>query len=83
MPGLLQTEDYARAIFSTRFKATGDEIDELVAARMKRQKILGQENPPGLWVILDEWARTVADLVSVRGTLAAVGRGAPVVSPGP
>lgn len=54
VPGLLQTEDYARAIFGTRFKATSDEIDELVAARMKRQEILEQENPPGFWVILDE-----------------------------
>jgi transcriptional regulator with XRE-family HTH domain len=54
VPGLLQTEDYARTIFGTRFKATSDEIDEQVAARMKRQEILERENPPGLWVILDE-----------------------------
>jgi Domain of unknown function (DUF5753) len=28
VPGLLQTEDYARAIFRTRFKITADEIEE-------------------------------------------------------
>src|SRR6266536_3250059 len=31
VPGLLQTEDYARAIFSTRIGVTEDEIDESVA----------------------------------------------------
>jgi len=38
VPGLLQTEDYARAIFRTRFRVTSDEIDERVAARMRRQR---------------------------------------------
>ena len=55
VPGLLQTEDYARAIFSTRFRVTADEIEELVAARMKRQEVLTRANPPALWIILDEW----------------------------
>lgn len=55
VPGLLQTEDYARAIFRTRFRITSDEIDEQVAARMRRQDILTRENPPAFWVILDEW----------------------------
>jgi len=55
VPGLLQTEDYARAIFSTRIGITGDEIDELVAARMKRQEVLTGDSPPVLWVLMDEW----------------------------
>lgn len=55
VPGLLQTEDYARAIFRTRFRITAGQIDEQVAARMKRQEILAREDPPALWVILDEW----------------------------
>ena len=55
MPGLLQTEDYARAIFRTRFRITSDEIDERVAARLKRQEILTRDEPAALWVILDEW----------------------------
>src|SRR6185437_1109552 len=39
----------------TRIGATEDEIDELVAARLKRQEVLNKPNPPTLWVILDEW----------------------------
>jgi len=54
VPGLLQTEDYARAIFRTRLKTTEEEIDELVAARLRRQEILTRNDPPMLWVILDE-----------------------------
>ena len=54
MPGLLQTEEYARAIFRARFGMTDDEIDEKVAARLKRQEVLAREQPPALWVIVDE-----------------------------
>jgi transcriptional regulator with XRE-family HTH domain len=54
VPGLLQTEIYARAIFSTRVGATEEELDEAVAARLERQQILDHEQPPELWVLLDE-----------------------------
>ncbi len=54
VPGLLQTEDYARAIFATRFRITEDEIEELAAARMKRQEALAREYPPTFRVVLDE-----------------------------
>jgi transcriptional regulator with XRE-family HTH domain len=54
VPGLLQTDDYARAVFGTRFGPTDEEIDEQVAARLKRQEILNREHSPLLWVILDE-----------------------------
>lgn len=54
VPGLLQTEAYARAVFSARFGATEREIENQVAARLKRQQILDGEEPPALWVILDE-----------------------------
>jgi transcriptional regulator with XRE-family HTH domain len=54
VPGLLQTEAYARAILSTRMGATREELDEAVAGRMERQRILDREHPPELWVILDE-----------------------------
>jgi len=55
VPGLLQTESYARAIIETRFRITIDEIEEQVTARLKRQEILTRADPPMLWVILDEW----------------------------
>ncbi len=54
VPGLLQTENYARAIFEARFGMTDEKIDQQVAARLKRQEILAREQPPALWVILDE-----------------------------
>jgi len=55
VPGLLQTEDYARAIFRTRFKITSEEIEERVAARLRRQEVLTRDDPAALWVIVDEW----------------------------
>jgi hypothetical protein len=55
VPGLLQTEDYARAIFQTRFGLTSDDIEARVTARLKRQDVLARDQPPALWVILDEW----------------------------
>jgi transcriptional regulator with XRE-family HTH domain len=54
VPGLLQTEAYARAILSTRVGASAEELDEAVAARLERQHILEREQPPELWVLLDE-----------------------------
>jgi transcriptional regulator with XRE-family HTH domain len=56
VPGLLQTENYARA--HERALAPwqpNDWIDRQVQLRMDRQKhILNVENPPRLWVVLDE-----------------------------
>jgi transcriptional regulator with XRE-family HTH domain len=52
--GLLQTEDYAREIFRTG--QTPEELDQRLAARMKRQEILEGRTPPRLWVVLDDKA---------------------------
>jgi transcriptional regulator with XRE-family HTH domain len=52
--GLLQTEDYARALLSRRPNTGEDDIEALVAARMERQAILDREVPPLLWIVLDE-----------------------------
>jgi transcriptional regulator with XRE-family HTH domain len=54
VPGLLQTEAYARAVLRTRVGATEEELDEAVAARLERQQILEREHPPQLWVLMDE-----------------------------
>ncbi len=54
IPGLLQTDMYARALFAARFGITAEEIDAQVAARLKRQEILARDEPPALWVIIDE-----------------------------
>jgi transcriptional regulator with XRE-family HTH domain len=53
--GLLQTEDYARAVMSTvRRRQTPEEIDRLVRLRMQRQDVLHRGDPLELWIILDE-----------------------------
>jgi hypothetical protein len=54
VPGLLQTPGYARAVLETRPNTSGDEIEDLVAARLARQAILEREDPPLLWVVIDE-----------------------------
>jgi hypothetical protein len=67
IPGLLQTEDYARAVVSSvRPSLSQDAIERAVALRMTRQQILepddgvplDQDNAPRLWSIIDESALT-------------------------
>jgi hypothetical protein len=53
-PGLLQTQDYARALLANRIGGNPETTDEIVAARMARQSILARDNPPELWVVIDE-----------------------------
>jgi transcriptional regulator with XRE-family HTH domain len=53
--GLLQTQDYARAVMSTvRMGKTAEEIERLVQLRMRRQDVLHRAHPLDLWLILDE-----------------------------
>ena len=53
--GLLQTEDYARAVMSTvRRRQNADEVERLVQLRMQRQDVLHRPEPLDLWLILDE-----------------------------
>jgi hypothetical protein len=55
VPGLLQTEDYARALVRMSRPQDGPgAVDALVAARMDRQVILDREDGPFLWYVLDE-----------------------------
>jgi hypothetical protein len=57
VPGLLQTEDYARAIIRQGAPAMDpNEVERRVALRLGRQKLLTGKNPPKYWVILDEAA---------------------------
>ncbi|MEU1731887.1 helix-turn-helix transcriptional regulator [Streptosporangium sp. NPDC020145] len=53
VPGLLQTENYARTIFLQAPQITPDEAEERVQTRMRRQRILDQEKPPLLLVLMD------------------------------
>jgi len=55
VPGLLQTEAYSRAIYRAgRLTDTEDEIERRAAARMTRQQVLGRDEPPLLWSVLNE-----------------------------
>jgi transcriptional regulator with XRE-family HTH domain len=55
--GLMQTEDYARAvILIANADASAEEIDRRVSARMRRQTLLTQAEAPELWAMLDEAA---------------------------
>ncbi|GGL07837.1 helix-turn-helix domain-containing protein [Streptomyces flaveus] len=55
LPGLLQTEAYARAVLRNDVPALSeDEIELRVAARMARQKILHREDPPTASFIFSE-----------------------------
>ncbi|MCZ9354601.1 helix-turn-helix transcriptional regulator [Streptomyces mutabilis] len=88
VPGLLQTPAYAESLFRVyRPLATDREIEELVAIRMERARLLDDPTTPLLWVVLDEAAlrrpvggaaamaealRHVAGLMSSRRVIAQV-----------
>lgn len=55
VPGLLQTEAYARAVFSTAHPtASALQIEQFVTARLDRQRILDRHDPPHVMIALDE-----------------------------
>lgn len=57
IPGLFQTEDYARTVISANLRLSAGDVDRLVDARLARQSRLTDEvNPVQTWVVLDEAA---------------------------
>lgn len=55
VPGLLQTEDYARAVtLLGHYGAPDDEVKRRVALRMARQALLTGSRAPQLWAVVDE-----------------------------
>ena len=70
--GLMQTEDYARAvILIANSHAPAGEIDRRVSIRLKRQQLLTQPDAPELWAVLDEAAlrRAPSDRKVMRSQL--------------
>ncbi|MFJ2217683.1 helix-turn-helix domain-containing protein [Streptomyces sp. NPDC101062] len=54
-PGLLQTEDYSRAVLQLGFPGIAPrELDRRIALRTERQLLLSRPDPPKLWVVMDE-----------------------------
>ncbi|MFC5188124.1 helix-turn-helix domain-containing protein [Actinomadura harenae] len=56
IPGLLQNEDYARAIIKGRREYAEEEVERRVELRMKRQAVVATGGNLDMWVILDEAA---------------------------
>ncbi|CAM3500849.1 helix-turn-helix transcriptional regulator [Kibdelosporangium persicum] len=55
VPGLLQTEDYIRAVMrSIRPDWTEAEVDRRVGARVERQRLLTAPEPTAYWAIIEE-----------------------------
>jgi transcriptional regulator with XRE-family HTH domain len=57
VPGLLQSEDYARSVIMVGHQGESmDEIDRRVNLRITRQKLLAEPGAPRLWAVIDEGA---------------------------
>jgi transcriptional regulator with XRE-family HTH domain len=57
LPGLLQTEGYARAVIAAGApELSGDEVQKRADLRLRRQRILSGAEPTRLWAVLDESA---------------------------
>lgn len=57
VPGLLQTEDYARAVLARPLLATPrEEVDRRLHVRVTRQEMLGRPDPPKIWAVVEEAA---------------------------
>jgi transcriptional regulator with XRE-family HTH domain len=72
VPGLLQTDDYMRAVVQgAHLEDQGEEVGRRVRLRMARQTLLTREQPPRLWAVIDEAAlrRPVGGREVMRGQL--------------
>lgn len=54
VPGLLQTEEYARTVISAYWPDSPDESERYVRLRMERQRCLAEDPPLNYWSIVDE-----------------------------
>ncbi|MFG1950202.1 DUF5753 domain-containing protein [Micromonospora sp. NPDC048830] len=71
VPGLLQTEEYARAVLTAQGIHTPEEVEQLAAARMARQELITGPVPKRFTAIVDEAAlrRVVGDREVQRAQL--------------
>jgi transcriptional regulator with XRE-family HTH domain len=72
IPGLLQTDDYMRAVVrGAHLDESSEEQGRRVRLRMARQILLTREQPPRLWAVIDEAAlrRPVGGPEVMRGQL--------------
>ena len=72
VPGLLQTDDYMRAVVrGAHLEESGEEVGRRVRLRMARQTLLTRDQAPRLWAVVDEAAlrRPVGGREVMRGQL--------------
>lgn len=72
VPGLLQTEEYARAVMDLARTGTSDlHVDQRVTLRMARQHVLTRPRPVRVWAVLDEAVlrRSIGGPQVMRGQL--------------
>jgi transcriptional regulator with XRE-family HTH domain len=72
VPGLFQTEEYARGVTVLGHRAAPDpEIEHRVNLRMQRQKILHLDDAPRIWAVIDESAlrRPVGGVEAMKAQL--------------
>ncbi|HEV8651297.1 MAG TPA: DUF5753 domain-containing protein, partial [Actinomycetes bacterium] len=57
VPGLLQTEDYMRAVIrGAQLDDSPEELERKITLRLTRQRLLAQDDGPRLWAVVDEAA---------------------------
>jgi len=56
VPGLLQTEGYARALILQGSAANEEQVARRIELRVSRQAVLSTQNPPQVWAVVDEGA---------------------------
>jgi len=56
VPGLLQTEEYARSLIRRGSAVSEEDVSRRAELRVSRQEVLGGPNPPQLWAVIDEGA---------------------------
>jgi hypothetical protein len=56
IPGLLQTEEYGRALLEHTFGLGAKEVDKVWAVRQHRQELHDREDPPEMLFVVDESA---------------------------
>jgi len=72
VPGLMQTEKYARAaVMHGHPRAGFDEVERMVELRLRRQRVLDGTHPPQLWMVIDESVlhRTIGGVEVLRGQI--------------
>ncbi|WP_371782969.1 helix-turn-helix domain-containing protein [Streptosporangium subroseum] len=53
IPGLFQTESYARQVFSLEPRITPEEVEDRVQARLRRRRILDKDDPPSFLALIN------------------------------